>query len=321
MAHDDVFNSRYGPRTASGGIKSQTVRGSFGKNWWAQRWLSVLESLDLGGRLARGRVYARRGQVLSIDVKEGSIESRVQGSRLQPYAVQIQVKTIPLEKWALLSETAFSQAIVAAKLLTGEMPQDIEKLFAEHQLSLFPKSMDDLETECSCPDYSNPCKHIASVYYLLGEEFDRDPFLIFRMRGLGKEKLIDLITQNEDAKIDKPEKIRRDKTLSASSNEKRAVPAKEGTSRSRSKNKLPDLPLENFWKVQPSEHLVGSVVSSTVNAGLPKRLGNFSFWRSSYLFIPTLEQIYKTASETAVRDLANEKIDFGSVEATRREAE
>ncbi|MBS1954114.1 MAG: SWIM zinc finger family protein [Cyanobacteria bacterium SZAS-4] len=315
VSHDDIFNSRYGPRAARGGIKSQTARGKFGKNWWAQRWLRVLESLDLGGRLARGRVYARRGQVLSIDIKAGAIEARVQGSRFQPYDLKIEVTTIPLEKWILLSETAFNQAIVAAKLLAGEMPQDIEKLFAEHQLSLFPKSMDDLKTECSCPDYSNPCKHIASVYYLLGEEFDRDPFLIFLMRGLSKEQLIDLIT-----KTGEPIKISRVKTRPGSVSKKSssklgASSAKSGKSQSSTVSKVAEkptpLPLEDFWTVQPCSHLVGSISAPAVNASLPNRLGNFPFWRSNYPFIPTLEQIYKTASESAIADLANEKFNAG----------
>lgn len=298
MSHDDIFNSRYGPRAARGGIKAQTARGSFGKNWWAQRWLGVLESLDLGGRLARGRVYARRGQVLSIDIKEGVIQARVQGSRLQPYDVKIEVKTIPLEKWISLSETTFSQAIVAAKLLAGEMPQDIEKLFASHKLSLFPNSMDDLRTECSCPDYSNPCKHIASVYYLLGEEFDRDPFLIFLMRGLSKEKLIDLITKTTQpltgTRAKEPLTVKTAMKTSA-----KPVPRKSAP--------IP-LPLDDFWKVQSCSHLVGSVNAPAVNASLPKRLGQFSFWRSSYPFIPTLEQIYKCASDGAIIDLANERL-------------
>ncbi len=309
MSHDDIFNSRYGPRTASGGIKSQTARGSFGKNWWAQRWLSVLESLELGGRLARGRVYARRGQVLSIDIKEGAIDARVQGSRFQPYDVKIQVKTIPLEQWILLSETAFNQAIVAAKLLAGEMPQDIEQLFAQHQLSLFPKSMDDLKTECSCPDYSNPCKHIASVYYLLGEEFDRDPFLIFLMSGFSKEKLIDLITEtNEPVKSSSKARTRPGSTTKKSTAKLgEGITASSKGSSQKVQQPL-SLPLEDFWKVQSCSHLIGSVSAPALRAYLPKRLGNFSFWRSNYPFIPTLEQIYKGASESSIIDLANEKL-------------
>ena len=80
------------------------------------------------------------------------------------------------------------QVIFTAKLLAGEMPQDIEQAFTDAGLSLFPAQSKDLDTECSCPDWSNPCKHIAAVYYLLGEEFDRNPFLIFKLRGMEREE-------------------------------------------------------------------------------------------------------------------------------------
>jgi uncharacterized Zn finger protein len=293
MSHDDIFNSRYGPRTARGGIKPQTTRGSFGKTWWAQRWISVLESFELGGRLARGRAYARHGQVLSIDIQEGFVQSKVQGSRKEPYAVQIRVNTIPLKKWIELSQTAFSQAIVAAKLLAGEMPHDIEKLFAEHEISLFPGKKDDLETDCSCPDYSNPCKHIASVYYLLGEEFDRDPFLIFRMRGMSKENLIALIT-----KTDEPAKKRQSKGKVKSGKLELTSESESISSRS-----------EDFWHAEPIGDLIGPVAIPNINAGLPKRLGNISFWRSTSPLLTTLEQVYITASENSMATLSSEKLE------------
>src|SRR5919199_6786403 len=178
------------PRAAKGGIKAQSRSGSFGKSWWAQRWVSVLESFDLGARLGRGRTYARQGQVLSIDVAEGEVRAKVQGSRLKPYDVTIQVKTLSEDQWGQVIEALSGQALFAAKLLAGEMPQDIEQVFRAAKLSLFPEKKGDLSTDCSCPDWSNPCKHVAAVYYLLGEEFDRDPFLLFRMRGLSREELL-----------------------------------------------------------------------------------------------------------------------------------
>lgn len=85
------------------------------------------------------------------------------------------------------------EAIYAAKLLTGEMPADIEDVFAAAGVSLFPDNSKDLETSCSCPDWANPCKHVAAVYYLLGERFDADPFLIFAVRGRSKEQIIDVL--------------------------------------------------------------------------------------------------------------------------------
>jgi hypothetical protein len=76
------------------------------------------------------------------------------------------------------------------------MPHEMDEVFRGAGASLFPEQYRDLETECSCPDWSNPCKHIAAVYYLLGEEFDRDPFLIFRMRGMTREEFLALLGES-----------------------------------------------------------------------------------------------------------------------------
>jgi len=176
------------PREVKGGIKAQTKRGGFGQSWWAKRWIAVLESFNIGARLGRGRSYARRGQVVSIAIAKGSISAAVQGTRPKPYEVAITVKTLSLPEWGKIVKALSEQVIFAAKLLAGEMPDTIEDVFKEQKISLFPQKLKDLQTNCSCPDWSNPCKHIAAVYYLLGEEFDRDPFLIFNLRGMDRDE-------------------------------------------------------------------------------------------------------------------------------------
>src|SRR5947207_8624183 len=182
-----------GPREARGGIKAQSRRGAFGRSWWARRWLDVLEKLELGGRLGRGRSYARKGQVLDIAIEEGRVGASVQGSREEPYAVTIRVQPLASGDWRRVGGALAREARFAAKLLASEMPEDVEDAFTAAGLSLFPSSRRELETSCSCPDWSNPCKHIAAVYYLLGEEFDRDPFLVFRLRGLSREGVVALL--------------------------------------------------------------------------------------------------------------------------------
>ena len=177
------------PREAKGGIKAQSGRGGFGRSWWARRWIEVLEGFDLGARLGRGRAYARRGQVLSIDVEKGAVTARVQGSRARPYRVEIKVSTLGRSDWKKLTTALSGRPIFAAKLLAGQMPDKIEDVFRDAGLSLFPDKGADLETDCSCPDWSNPCKHVAAVYLLLGEEFDRDPFLVFKLRERSEESL------------------------------------------------------------------------------------------------------------------------------------
>ena len=187
------------PKQVKGGIKAQSKRGGFGQSWWARRWIEVLESFDIEARLSRGRSYARRGQVLSVEIQEGTVEATVQGSRPHPYRVAIAVKTLSRGEWEKLAEALSTRAIFSAKLLAGEMPENIDEAFKDAGLALFPSKRGDLETDCSCPDWSNPCKHVAAVYYLLGEEFDRDPFLIFKLRGLGREELTALIGSQSEA--------------------------------------------------------------------------------------------------------------------------
>lgn len=172
------------------GLKARSERGAIGSTWWSRRWISVLESFSMGTRLTRGRSYARQGQVASIDIEPGLVKAKVQGSQPRPYNVKIQLKPLSEQDWAQVIKTMAAQAIFAAKLLAGEMPTNIEEAFEAVNLSLFPTRVKDLVTDCSCPDWANPCKHIAAVYYLLAERFDEDPFLIFKLRGRTKEAII-----------------------------------------------------------------------------------------------------------------------------------
>jgi uncharacterized Zn finger protein len=271
------------PRAAKGGIKMQSKRGALGQSWWAKRWLAVLESFQIGARLGRGRSYARQGQVLSIDIENGLITAQVQGSRPKPYDVTIQVKALAPEAWKKLVQELSRLAVFAAKLLAGEMPQDIEQLFQKVGLSLFPEKLGDLTTDCSCPDWSNPCKHIAAVYYLLGEEFDRDPFLIFKLRGLSREELLERLGGTRQ-KSSTRRTTRKAAPVPVEKDERRAEPS------------LPDPAV--FWAAGSlADDLIGEVQTPPVSAALPKRLGSFPFWRGQERFLDALEPIYRQASQ------------------------
>jgi uncharacterized Zn finger protein len=137
------------PRKTKAGIKAQSKRGAFGQSWWARRWIAVLESFNIGQRLSRGRSYARSGQVLSIDIKKGTVTADVQGSRPKPYSITMKVKAITGANWKKLAKNLSRQALFAAKLLAGEMPPDIEKAFKDVGLSLFPDKLNDLKTQCA----------------------------------------------------------------------------------------------------------------------------------------------------------------------------
>jgi len=265
------FYPKSTPRAVTGGIKAQSKAGAFGTTWWAKKWIGVLESFDIGARLGRGRSYARRGQVTDIGVAPGKVTAKVQGSRPQPYSVVIEIEKLAAKDWDKLIGELNAQAAFAAKLLAGEMPQDIETAFAKVGLSLFPRSLKEIKTSCSCPDWSNPCKHIAAVYYLIGEEFDRDPFLLFRLRGTERDAICGRLSAESGptaAEADPPATPE-------------PVPSDAAT----------------FWASGPlPAALCGDVRLPPVDAAVPKRLGGFPFWRGTDRFQDALAPTYSAAA-------------------------
>jgi uncharacterized Zn finger protein len=191
------MNDRYfpwgessGPITVEGGIKARSKRGAIGEQWWSRRFIAALESSGVGGRLQRGRSYARRGQVLEFSLVAGKVGARVQGSRPQPYQVSITVPPLTTAQWEEVESRLAAQALFRARLLAGEMPAEIEQVFADAGTPLFPRSARDLTMSCNCPDWEVPCKHLAAVCYVLAEAFDDDPFAMLAWRGKTRDELL-----------------------------------------------------------------------------------------------------------------------------------
>ncbi len=258
-SYDYEWGLRSSPRSTARGIKAHSQRGKFGQTWWAERWIAAMERLVDAGRLSRGRNYARRGQVLSIEEDRQGVTARVQGSRPTPYTVKILLTPLNDAQWERVIDQMAAQAIFAAQLLAGEMPADIEQAFAAAGVSLFPDRIDDLKTSCSCPDWANPCKHVAATHYILGEQFDEDPFLLFRLRGRTQEQILQAL------------RARRSAGNESVQQEEMTPPAAEET---------PPLEeaIERFW--QPAERLDSFPIAMkrpVVALPLLKRLGPPSF--------------------------------------------
>jgi len=183
------------PIPVDGGIKAKSKRGVIGERWWSRRFIAVLESYGMSGRLQRGRNYARRGQVIEFELRQGRVTARVQGSRPQPYKVSIGVLPLTTRQWREVERRLASQALFRAKLLAGEMPAEIERVFADCGTPLFPRTAAGLAMTCSCPDWEVPCKHLAAVCYVLAEAFDTDPFAMLAWRGKGRDELLAALRQ------------------------------------------------------------------------------------------------------------------------------
>jgi uncharacterized Zn finger protein len=274
------------PRPVKDGIKAKSQRWAIGETWWSKRWIRVLESLGMGARLSRGRSYARMGQVISIDVQKGIVTAKVQGTRVKPYSITIRLAPLSLDDWNKVTDAMASQAIFAAKLLSGEMPQNIEEAFAEAKVPLFPTSGEDFDTECSCPDWANPCKHIAAVYFLLAEKFDENPFLIFKLRGRTKEEIIQILRD------------KRSKTLSEEAN---LITSPPEFSRESIAAPLDEC-LDTFWEA--GEILNSFVINPAppeVDNAILKRLGKTPFSAGKYNVASLLAKAYSVASKAALQ--------------------
>ncbi len=201
------------------------------REWWAQQWVDLLNSYRFKKRLERGRRYASEGNVLSIDFSGQKIIAKVQGTEAEPYEVSLWLDQFTAEDWQYVVQSLSEKAIFSAKLLAGEMPANIEDVFAANGLRLFPFKLSEIHSRCSCPDKANPCKHIAAVYYLLGDRFSEDPFLLFQLRGCSQAELI--------AKLREIRGTEASETTAAKDNTPKQTPVIFAKS---------TLNLENFWQ-------------------------------------------------------------------------
>ena len=167
--------------------------------WWVEQWMELINSYRYKKRLERAWTYAREGNVLSIRFEGRRVHARVQGSESEPYKVKLWLDVLSDEDWGYVLEALGQKARWSAQLLAGIMPQDIERAFAASGRRLFPFKLQEVRSECSCPDKANPCKHASAVYYLMGDRFSEDPFVLFQLRGRTRSQLLaDLALQRRE---------------------------------------------------------------------------------------------------------------------------
>jgi len=296
MPHDDDMPERSsgaaywdlpGPDMLSqrNGNRAYHQNGDFAKSWWAGRWLRALARLVDPARLARGRAYAREGQILGVHVQVGVVLAHVQGAKSQPYNVRLEIKTFSEAEWELAIKAMASQAIYAAQLLNGEMPQSIEESFNSVGVSLFPASVGELKMACTCPDMATPCKHMAAVLLRLGELLDDDPFTLFAIRGRTKEQIITALRETR-ADLSVGPVLRGNPSTAI-----RPISS-------------PDRPLEerlhDFWEMgEEIQDLRIQVAPPQVEMELLKILGDPAFAEDDSLQ-ERLIQVYRTVSQRAL---------------------
>jgi len=266
----------------------------FSKTWWGEKFINALEQIIDSGRLSRGRTYARTGRILNFHLSEDKITAKVRGKKnpyfgvyKEPkYNTSIKIKPILQKEWKTVIKLIGTKAGFVSKLLINEMPENIENAFSELNLHLLPHSSKDLITKCSCPDYANPCKHIAGVYYLVASELDHDPFLMFKLRGLAKQDLLKELGKTSLGKILLPEFA--DKKICIENTE--SYYTKPQT------EKVGTVNFKKFWtgSKQLSKQHIKPVSETAINAVLIKKQGDYPlFWDKDSSFIEAMEDFYQ----------------------------
>lgn len=261
--------------------------------WWGKQFIAALESFTDSARLSRGRSYANNGKIKNYHIDQNEITAQVRGSinayfgvtKEPTYFVSIEIKPIDADSWSKIINVLGSKAGLISQLLIGEMPNNIEEIFTEQNLHLLPHTANDFKTKCSCPDYANPCKHIAGVYYLVAQELEQDPFLLFELRGISRQ---DLKTQLENTPLGKSlgDKIIGSEIVRESAISYYTKPVLESVKKNMS--------CHDFWqgkKRLPTQ--MEPIVEPAVPAVLIKKAGDYpGFWQREFSFIQSMTDFY-----------------------------
>lgn len=263
----------------------------FVSTWWGKRWIEAIENVStaFANRLPRGLDYARGGHIEDIRVGCGKVQAQVQGRRKDPYKVTIQVKTLTNAQWNRVIQGMAERAACAASLLAGELSDQVIEAFAQCGLSLFPTRIREIKTTCSCPDWANPCKHIAAVLYNLGDALDSDPFLLLTLRGRTQEQVLEqLRASRAGLNLDDT------KGLDNDNDTKRGIPVGE-------------LEASRFYKAQGTfADYRFHITQPEIDTPLLRRLGSPEFWGGSqpldaYL-LPVYHAVASVAEELGLQD-------------------
>ena len=266
------------------------------KTWWGEAFFNYLISFIDEGRLKRGRAYRKDHRVLSFNIDQNIVTATIRGNinpyfgvyKEPKYKVKISFLNIPNKDWKAAIKRISDHPGWLSKLMLNEIPSDIDNAFSNKNHKLLPRSFPDIKTSCSCPDYENPCKHIAGVYYRIAELLDSSPMLLFPMHGLSIENLQTELKKSDLGKVfAKQLSSEQDVHLEISKEQYHPI-----------ENIYVEKPYDQnkFWNM-PNEYDFDKLdYQEPVNASIIKKQGDYpSFWNKQGSFISSMEAIYTCA--------------------------
>jgi uncharacterized Zn finger protein len=275
------------PRKVRYGAKLTARDGSLPQHWATQRWMRLLEAAAEGAALTEGTEYAKIGQTRRLDIGAGFFEGPVQGRRRISYTTRVEIDVFASTQWDAIVEAMSDQALYTAKMLSGELPQNVEDLFAPFGLHLFPTDATDLRPTCTCGHPTPWCKHTLCLGILIADQLAADPFLVFTLRGMRGEELVERLRQRRQA---------------ASGNSSGGASAVYSPHLGVETTPL-DACLDRFWEAGLElDQVDAPIAPPEVSHPLLRRLGPSPFEQSRFPFVGLLATCYDVISAAALRD-------------------
>lgn len=257
------------------------------KTWWGEAFVESLTSFIDHGRLSRGRSYRTDRRVLSFDMQDNQVKATIRGNvnpyfgvyKEPKYKVTLSFKKLSKIQWSKVVDKICSHPGWLSKLMLNEIPSDIDSAFEEG--GLLPKSYNDVEAKCTCPDYENPCKHIAGVYYCIAEMLDSQPMLLFPLHGISIDELQEQLRNNDLGRAF-AEHLSSPKHIEVEVQKIKFTPITE-----KAINK------DNYWSM-PNFEFDKNDDFEPITASIIKKQGDYpSFWERQNSFVRSMEDIYR----------------------------
>jgi uncharacterized Zn finger protein len=158
---------------------------------WSHEFIAMLEALRMPAQFQAGRRYLRAGHVRSLTISSSLAMAMVWDDDGATYRTRVAVRAFSHADWRRIERALAGEAIHAARLLSGRLPDDLDRVLTDLGLSLFPVELQEMAMDCTCPTWQVPCRHLTATCYALAESFDQDPFGILAWRGRGRDELLD----------------------------------------------------------------------------------------------------------------------------------
>ncbi|MBM7073940.1 SWIM zinc finger family protein [Shewanella sp. 202IG2-18] len=274
------------------------------KTWWGLAFIDSLTNFIDSGRLQRGRAYRTDHRILAFEINKNKIKATIRGNvnpyfgvtKEPKYKVTLSLKSIDKKRWTDIINQICQNPSWISKLMLNEIPANIEQVFTGD--SFLPTSFNDVTADCSCPDYANPCKHIAGVYYRLADILDYDPMLLFQLKGLSAAELQTALKKTELGQLF-AEHLDTQVYTEISTHQYKYVPLITKKTVNRSKNVALDNSLQSnhrvkaFWQMSDWPEKEVELEEQTISAPLIKKQGDYpAFWTRSNSFVAAMEEIY-----------------------------